>query len=135
MANSTTADSHQSPVEELVRSIFTSQPKATAITAKLIGSDTIICAGKTTVSPTPILALCRELIAEGFDLETSLAAYRDDRLALSIRSIGEAATLEINARGTGFIGKPDRRIASPVRQNGQAGTKGQGQRAGGARRP
>ena len=137
MANSTTAEAYQSPVEELVRSIFTDQPKAAAITAKLIGSDTIICAGKTTISLTPILTLCRELLVEGFKPETPLAAFRDGRLAVSIRSIGEAAALEINARGTAFIRKPDRRMAAPVRQNGQAGTKGQGQRqrAGGAPRP
>ena len=83
----------------------------------MVGSDTAICSGKTTVSKSPILDLCRELIAEGFPPETPLMAYRNGRLAIAVRAIGEAAKLEIGARGNAFIKKSERRGASPMRQN------------------
>ena len=60
--------------------------------------------------------LCRKLVAAGYDPALALEAYRGDVLCLRVRSIGEAAGLEINAKGTGF--KPFRavRTASPMRQ-------------------
>ena len=51
----------------------------------------------------PILNLCRQLLAAGFDPARPLDVYRGAMLALRVRSIGEAAELEINSGGSGFI--------------------------------
>jgi hypothetical protein len=51
---------------------------------------------------TPVLALCRQLLAAGLNPAQAMEVYRGATLALRIRSIGEAAGLEINADGTGF---------------------------------
>jgi hypothetical protein len=63
-----------------------------------------------------VLELCRRLLAAGYDPATLLLAYRGDMLCLIVRSIGEAAGLEINGDGTGFrrCRKPD--AASPIAQ-------------------
>ena len=67
-----------------------------------ISSDTIATScGIEIKSPSPVLGLCRRLIAEGCDPTTPLEAYRGDTLCLTIRSIGEAAKLEVG--GVGFI--------------------------------
>jgi len=50
----------------------------------------------------PVLELCRALVAAGHDPASRLDAYRGDVLCLQVRSIGEAARLEINGHGTGF---------------------------------
>ena len=47
--------------------------------------------GITATSNAPVLALCRKLIAAGYDPATPLEAYRAATLCLNIRSIGEAA--------------------------------------------
>ena len=52
----------------------------------------------------------------------SLQAFRGDTLCLTVRSIGEAARLEINAQGTDFIPHRARRAASPMRQSGVPAT-------------
>jgi hypothetical protein len=102
---------------EGARGVFkASKAAAGAIAAELIGSNTIVCAGQTTISPTPILDLCRELIAEGFDAKASLVAYRDGKLAITIRSIGEAAELRIRGNGLGFE-KLSCPTAPPIRKN------------------
>jgi hypothetical protein len=41
----------------------------------------------------PVLALCRKLIAAGYDPALPLHAYRGDTLALKVCSIGEGAHL------------------------------------------
>ena len=47
--------------------------------------------GITATAAAPVLALCRKLVAAGFDPNTPLEAYRDRNvLALKVRSIGEA---------------------------------------------
>jgi hypothetical protein len=46
----------------------------------------------------PVIAMCRLLVAEGFDPASPMHVYRGDTLALKIRSIGEAATLRPSAR-------------------------------------
>jgi hypothetical protein len=74
----------------------------TTIRAELSGADTCSASGITAQSPSPVLALCRKLIDAGHNPATPLEAYRGDVLALRIRSIGEAARLEINGEGTGF---------------------------------
>ena len=74
-----------------------------AIIAEL-SSDTYCSALNFTVrSPSPVLALCRELIESGtYGSSIPLDAYRGATLCLRVRSIGEAAGLEVNSEGTGF---------------------------------
>lgn len=98
------------------------KPAKTTITAELSGVDTVVCCGVTTVAAAPIITLCQELVAEGFPPSTPLMVYRDGRLALPIRSIGEAAELEIGGKGIGFTRRKRAAAvvtASPVRQNGE----------------
>ena len=53
--------------------------------------------GMTVRSPSPILALCRQLVESStYASSTPLDAYRGDMLCLRVRSIGEAAKLEID---------------------------------------
>ena len=106
-----------------VRAVFAisaDSPKPTAIAAELTGVNTIVALGATTVSKTPILTLCAELVAAGIDPTMPLTVYRGSTLALTVRSIGEAANLEINGKGSGFAV----RTAPLVRKNGRAGTEG-----------
>jgi hypothetical protein len=103
------------------KAVFADKPAPAAIVAELVGADTVICTGKTTVSPTPILDLCRELIAEGFDAKASLMAYRNGVPAVTVTAIGKAAMLRIRGNGIGFE-KLTRPTAPPVRQNGKPAT-------------
>jgi hypothetical protein len=88
-----------------------------AIRADLSGSDTCIALGLAINSSSPVLALCRALIAAGHDPAMPLEAYRDETLCLRVRSIGEAANIEVNGntRFT-FVGARKRRTAPPMRQ-------------------
>jgi hypothetical protein len=90
------------------------------VAAELIGSNCAIALGIKAHSPSPVLALCRDLVEAGHDPATPLHVYRGNTLALKIRSIGVAARLEVNGEGTGFrpAAKPGR--ASLVRQNEEA---------------
>ena len=45
----------------------------------------------------------KELIAAGMSPDQALEIYRGSVLAVRVRSIGEAAGLEINSKGTGFV--------------------------------
>jgi len=67
-----------------------------------LSSDSIASAlGITVQSPSPILALCRQLVASStYASSAPLEAYRGATLCLRVRSIGEAAKLEID--GIGF---------------------------------
>jgi hypothetical protein len=85
-----------------------------SVVAHLSGSSTCTGAGITANSPTPVLALCRELLAAGLDADTAMEVYRAGTLALRVRSLREAARLEINSKGTGFIVRPAVRKASPI---------------------
>ena len=71
--------------------------------AELFGANTCTAAEVTVVSGSPILALCRQLLASGLDVDRALEVYRKGVLALRVRSITEAAGLEVNARGTDFV--------------------------------
>ena len=73
------------------------------VRAELTGSKTAHAAGITAHGDSPTLVLCRLLVAAGLDPDRPLHAYRGDMLALRVRSIGEAANLEINSKGTGFV--------------------------------
>jgi hypothetical protein len=66
----------------------------------------------TATGKTPVLAACRALLAQGVNPDTAVEIYRGATLALRVRSIGEAAALEMNSKGTGFVPQAVRR-ASP----------------------
>jgi hypothetical protein len=72
------------------------------IIAKLSGCDTATAEGATVTSSSPVLAHCRKLVERGYDPAQPLHACRGDVLALTVRSIGEGARLEVNGQGTGF---------------------------------
>ena len=60
------------------------------------GLDTCTAANITAHSHTPVLTLCRKMIAAGVDPATELQVFRGDTLALTIRNIGEAASLPLS---------------------------------------
>ena len=68
---------------------------ATAIRAELIGDDRATALGIEARSAAPVLALCRALIAAGIDPASPMHVYRGATLALMVRSIGEAAALDV----------------------------------------
>ena len=74
-----------------------------AIHAVLAGDDTCTAAGFTAYSPAPILKLCRLLADAGHNPDRPLQAWRGGTLCLTIRSIGEAAQLALNSKGTNFV--------------------------------
>jgi hypothetical protein len=87
----------------MFKSFTTETGQARAVHAQLIGCDRCDAIGLIARSYTPVLQLCRLLVAAGFDPDHSLIAYRRGTLALRVRSIGEAAKLELNGRGTRFV--------------------------------
>ena len=87
----------------------------TAIRAELAGSDTCTAEGIKAKGKTPVLNLCRQLLAVGLDPDSALEVYRNGTLALKVRSIGEAAAIEINGEGTGFRRPRESATAPPVR--------------------
>ena len=105
----------------LARNSPTTSQKQYPVIGELSGDNTCSAAGITATGHAPILALCRELIAAGLDPDHALEVYRGAILALRVRSIGEGARLELNAKGTGFAVQAVRR-ASPARQNRRADT-------------
>ena len=84
--------------------------------AELVGSNRCTASGITATGQVPVLALCRELIAAGFDPTTPIECYRGDTLALWTRSIGKAARLRVAAHGVGFEAVPKCTGAPPVAQ-------------------
>lgn len=94
-------------------------PSRSAIRAELTGSDTCTANDVTACGHAPVLILCRELIAAGCDPDRAMEVYRGATLALHVRSIGQAAGLEINSHGTAFIARRARRAAPPMRESYQ----------------
>jgi hypothetical protein len=90
------------------------QSQIATIRVELIGSDTAVARslGLTTCSATPVIDLCRKMVAAGHDPAMRLVVYRGGTLALTVRGIGEAACLVINGKGSGFAV----RTAPPVRE-------------------
>jgi hypothetical protein len=84
------------------------QFKLETIVGELHGSNRVTCGDVSLCSPSPAILLCRQSLARGIDSNTSLALYRDNVLALRIRSIGEGANLEVSGTGVGFIRRPAR---------------------------
>jgi hypothetical protein len=91
---------------------------AAAIRAEISGGDTAVALGIRARAYAPILALCRKLVEAGHDPRRRLHACRGGVLALRVRSIGEAADLEINGHGTGFKQARDGGTAPPSGYSG-----------------
>jgi hypothetical protein len=72
------------------------------IRADLFGDTLAQGCGCVACSSSPVIELCRRLVAAGHDPSTPLEAYRGDTLCLHVRSIGEAAELRVNGHGVGF---------------------------------
>ena len=89
----------------------------TVVRAELAWDDHATAYGIVARGSSPVLKLCRLLVDAGHDPSTPLEAWRNGVLCLRVRSIGEAAGLELNGDGTGFrpIRKPD--AASPIDSN------------------
>jgi hypothetical protein len=68
----------------------------TAIHAELTGTDSCSALGITVSAGAPVLALCRKLIKDGYDPSMPLEAWRGSTLCLRVRSIGEAAKLDVD---------------------------------------
>jgi len=86
------------------------------IRAELAWSDTATACGIVARSLTPVLSLCRQLVEAGHDPRLPLEAWRGGTLCLRVRSIGEAARLELNGHGNGFRRSNGGGTASPMRQ-------------------
>jgi len=73
------------------------------IRAEIIGSNKCEAEGCIGRGAAPVLALCRKLIAAGFDPSRALQAYRGEMLCIIVRTIGKAAALTVDEHnGTGF---------------------------------
>src|SRR5262245_24228668 len=72
------------------------------IHAELIRDNTATALGITAVSPSPLISLCKRLVAAGHDPASPLLALRGPILCLRVGSIGEAAGLEVDGHGCGF---------------------------------
>jgi hypothetical protein len=70
----------------------------TIIIEQLSGSDTCSAEGIAVKAKAPIFALCRRLVAAGFNPAASLFAYRGDTMCVRARSIGEAAMFTVTER-------------------------------------
>jgi hypothetical protein len=91
-----------------------------AIRAELVGDDTCSALGLTVRSPSPALSLCRKLVEAGYDPATPIEAFRGGTLALRVKSIGQAAGLQVNSAGTGFTARSEPRRGSLVSQIAEA---------------
>jgi hypothetical protein len=92
------------------------------IRAELTGDESCRANSVTARGGSPVIALCRKLVAAGYDPTTRLETYRGDALCLSVRSIGEAARLEINGRGNGFRYQSSVGTGRPIAPNDLATT-------------
>jgi hypothetical protein len=63
------------------------------------------------------------LIDAGYDPTTPMRVMRGETLALTVRSIGEAATLEVNGAGTGFRARRQPDAGPSGQRTGQEGSK------------
>jgi len=87
------------------------------IRSELTGSESASACGITVHVSSPVIALCKALVAAGHDPAEPMEAYRGAALALRVRAIGEAAGLKVTAEAAGFI-----RAAPSMRKSGQAAT-------------
>jgi hypothetical protein len=84
------------------------------IRAEFVGSKTCTAAGHCGQGNTPVLALCRTLIAAGMDADAALEVFRRGTLALRVRSVGEAAQLTVR----------DNRFGEPQFRRGETASLG-----------
>lgn len=73
------------------------------VRAEIVGDDTCTVGNITVRAAAPTLAMCRRLVADGFDPGRTLHAYRGDVLCLTVRSIGAAAKLTVKERPFGPV--------------------------------
>jgi len=93
-----------------------------AIRAELTGDSQCRAEGITVRSGSPVLEMCRVLVRARFDTGRPLHAYRGTTLSLIVCSIGEAATLDVNSKGTGFVRhRQSVRIAAPIAPSAEHG--------------
>jgi hypothetical protein len=85
------------------------------IRAELIGADTATAAAVTVHSASPVLVLCRKLIASGVDPAKPLHVFRGGTLVLTVRSIGLGARLRVGSHGVGFERDPECGAGPPMR--------------------
>jgi hypothetical protein len=121
---STTKDRNRKPARDVTGAL----PKfdiatLAVITARLDGSDTCTALGLTARSSSPVLDLSRKLVGAGYDPAIPMHIYRGDTLALRIRSIGEAARLEIRGDGIGFRPSAKMGAGPPIAPNAPARTE------------
>ena len=97
------------------------------IRAEIIGSNYCTAENCAVHGPTPVLKLCRQLLAAGFDPARPLDVYRGAALALRIRSIGEGAKLTVDEHNDTHFSKwkPFNLSAgsAPIRQNELVGVE------------
>jgi hypothetical protein len=103
--------------------------QAGGIVAKLSDCNNCTALGLTARSSSPVIVLCRTLIAAGHDPALPMHVFRGGTLALVVRSIGEAARLEVSGNGSGFIARCDRRASPPIAPNAPARTGHRARRA------
>ena len=84
-----------------------------AITAQLSSDSYATALGIIVQSPSPVLALCRKL-ALTHPSSIPLNAYRGDTLCLRVRSIGEAAKLDINGQTRFTLRGPGNQRIAPL---------------------
>jgi len=89
-------------------------PQLAVVVAHLQGDNICSALGIVVESQSPVLTLCRKLIAAGCDPAKPLNVYRGKTLALRVLGIGEAAGLEVNGDGTGFRPATKSGRASPI---------------------
>jgi hypothetical protein len=77
------------------------QELTTPIRATLIGCDRCEAEGRTVRAHAPVLAMCRELVAAGYDPAKPLEAYHGNMLCLKVRSIGEGSRYTVKDSSTG----------------------------------
>jgi hypothetical protein len=73
-----------------------------SLRAELSGSTIASAAGQLAIGHTPILLLCRQLIAAGIDPATPLEAWRGPTLCIRVASIGAGARLTVDEHGDGI---------------------------------
>ena len=93
----------------------------TMILAQLSSDSFATAEGLTTHSGSPVISLCRALIAAGHASSTPMEVYRGQTLALIVRTIGKAAQLEVDA-GPRFVRASGHRIAPYARPLGSDGS-------------
>jgi hypothetical protein len=95
--------------------------QASPLRAAIIGSDECRAEGFSALAASPVLSLCHKLIAAGHDPDQPMQVWRNGTLCLRVRSIGLAAGLEVNTKGTGFIRHRAVRAAPPMHSDGLSG--------------